>query len=56
VSVQNKILFLEEHPNFSIEKINQFISPRCIYSEDGEKISEWTTDLQSIGTFYESLK
>ena len=56
VFLQNKVLFLEEHPSFSIEKINEFITPRATYTEDGHKISEWHTDLKSIIDFYESLK
>ncbi|WP_213993428.1 hypothetical protein [Sodalis sp. dw_96] len=54
--LRNKILFLEQYPNFASEKINQFIEKRTIYNEDGMKISEWSTDLKSILDFYSSLK
>ncbi|MGM7884545.1 hypothetical protein [Yersinia enterocolitica] len=56
VFLQNKVIFLEEHPSFTIEKINDFITPRVTHTEDGHKISEWCTDLNSIVTFCNSLK
>lgn len=55
VLLQNKVLFLEEHPSFTIEKINDFITPRLTHTEDGHKISEWCTDLNSIMIFCNSL-
>lgn len=56
VFIQNKVLFLDEHPDFTSDRINDFIGPRITYNEDGIKISEWSTDLKSIIHFYESLK
>lgn len=56
VFVQNKILFLDECNAFSAEKINEFIEPRITHNEDGVKISEWSTDMESVIKFYESLK
>lgn len=56
VHVQNSIIFLEEHKNFSPEKINEFIDERTTHDEDGMKISEWSTDLDSVLDFYKSLK
>jgi len=56
IFVQNKILFLNECYCFSTEKINAFIDVRVTHNEDGMKISEWSTDLKSVITFYESLK
>ncbi|MBT0728522.1 hypothetical protein HGT73_14345 [Rosenbergiella australiborealis] len=56
VYVQNKILFLDEYPGFNPGNINNFISSREIYSEEGVKISEWKTDLKSVVAFYNSLK
>ncbi|CNI41503.1 Uncharacterised protein [Yersinia thracica] len=56
VFLQNKVIFLEDHPSFTIEKINDFITPRVTHTEDGHKISEWCTDLNSIVTFCNSLK
>ncbi|CNF73622.1 Uncharacterised protein [Yersinia similis] len=55
VFLQNKVLFLEDHPSFTIENINDFITPRITHTEDGHKISEWRTDLNSIMTFCNSL-
>lgn len=56
VFVQNSVLFLDECPGFAPEHINNFIEPRVTHNEDGVKISEWSTDLNSILTFYNSLK
>jgi len=49
--VQNKILFLDEHPSFNVDKINNFIESRITYNEDGMKISEWNTDINSVLIF-----
>ncbi|WP_071889330.1 hypothetical protein [Serratia rubidaea] len=56
VFVQNKILFLDECPDFTADKINYFIKTRMTHNEDGMQISEWCTDLNSIQSFLESLK
>jgi hypothetical protein len=56
VFLQNKVIFLDECLDFTPEKINDFIEPRAIYNEDGMKISEWHTDLNSILAFYHGLK
>lgn len=56
VFIQNSVLFMDDCPSFSPSKINEFIEPRMTHDEDGEKISEWRTDLASIITFFESLK
>jgi len=53
---QNSILFLDEHPDFTPDKINEFIEPRITHDEDGMKISEWNTDLDSVRDFYNRLK
>ncbi len=54
--LQNRIIFLDEHPNFMPDKINEFIEPRTTHNEDGMKISEWNTDLDSVRYFYNRLK
>lgn len=56
VHIQNKVLFLDEHKYFKIEKINNYIGPRNTHNEDGMKISEWKTDIKSVMDFYENLK
>ncbi|MGG6156964.1 hypothetical protein ACQSFC_25295 [Salmonella enterica] len=56
VFVQNNILFLDECPGFTPERINYFTEPRETHNEDGIKISEWNTDLDSVIDFYETLK
>ncbi|MOA15175.1 hypothetical protein D3C78_1353200 [compost metagenome] len=56
VHVQNSIIFLEEHKIFSPEKINEFIDERTTHNEEGMKISEWRSDLDSVLDFYKSLK
>jgi len=55
VFVQNEILFLDEHPDFTVDKINDFMEPRVTHNEDGMKISEWCTDLKSVLDFINSL-
>ncbi|WP_347114321.1 hypothetical protein AAHB66_20375 [Leclercia sp. S52] len=55
VFVQNKILFLDEYTDFTVDKINDFIEPRTTHNEDGMKISEWCTDLKSVLDFFNSL-
>lgn len=54
--IQNKVLFLDEHEDFKIEKINNYIGSRNTHNEDGMKISEWKTDIKSVMDFYENLK
>ncbi|WP_337961386.1 hypothetical protein [Escherichia albertii] len=56
VYVQNNIIFLNEHEGFTPEKINKSIKPRAIYNEDGMAISEWHTDMNSVMSFFNSLK
>ncbi|ENB5754381.1 hypothetical protein [Escherichia albertii] len=56
VYVQNNIMFLNEHEGFTPEKINKSIKPRAIYNEDGMAISEWHTDMNSVMSFFNSLK
>jgi len=55
VFVQNEILFLDEHPDFTVDKINDFMEPRFTHNEDGMKISEWCADLKSVLDFINSL-
>ena len=56
VFVQNKVLFLDECPEFTPETINEFTGARETHNEDGMKISEWNTDLDSVINFYNTLK
>lgn len=56
VFVQNNVIFLNECDNFSPEKINDFVDERTTHDEDGIKISEWNTDIDSVIKFYEGLK
>lgn len=56
VFVQNNVIFLDKCNGFSPDKVNDFIDARTTYDEDGMKISEWSTDIESVISFYESLK
>lgn len=56
VFIQNKIIFLDEHPEFTPENINDYVENRETHDEDGRKLSEWSTDLNSIINFYHDLK
>lgn len=53
--LQNSVIFLDEHTDFMPDKINEFIEPRTTRDDDGMKISEWCTDLNSVYSFYKSL-
>lgn len=55
VHIQNSMFFLDEHPGFNEKNINQFIEPREIYDDEGNKISEWDTEFTSVVKFYNSL-
>lgn len=56
VFVQNIVIFIDECPGFTSEKINNYLQPRATFNEDGVKISEWCTDLKSVVVFYNELK
>ncbi|REF26071.1 hypothetical protein BDD26_0640 [Xenorhabdus cabanillasii] len=56
VFIQNQTLFIDDCPNFSPDRINDFIEPRYTKTDSGEKISEWSTDLNSILEFYKTLE
>lgn len=56
VFIQNNILFLDECPGFTPETINGYTESRTTHNEDGMKISEWHTDLDSVINFYNTLK
>lgn len=56
VYVQNNIIFLGECDEFTPGQINRFIEPRTSYNEDGEAISEWHTDLNSVLSYFNRLK
>ncbi|MFZ7213951.1 hypothetical protein ACLSZJ_11110, partial [Avibacterium avium] len=45
----------DEHRNFNFKNIDDFIPPREIITEEGEKISEWKVRNADILEFYESL-
>jgi hypothetical protein len=55
IIVQNKIIFLDEIKNFSIDKINEYTSEYEAYSE-GEKVSEWYTTIDEIKEFMTYLE
>ncbi|WP_340617364.1 hypothetical protein [Xenorhabdus entomophaga] len=56
VFIQNQTLFMDDCPGFEPNRINSFIEPRYTETEDGNKISEWRTDLNSIFAFHQKLK
>ncbi|MFZ7142372.1 hypothetical protein ACLSY0_01240 [Avibacterium avium] len=55
IYIQNYIFFLDEHRDFNFKNIDDFIPPREIITEEGEKISEWKVRNADILEFYESL-
>ncbi|MFZ7156071.1 hypothetical protein ACLS0M_05035 [Avibacterium avium] len=55
IYIQNYIFFLDEHKDLNLKNINDFIPPREIFTEEGERISEWKVRSTDILEFYESL-
>ncbi|CBJ80225.1 conserved hypothetical protein [Xenorhabdus bovienii str. Jollieti] len=56
VFLQNQTLFIEDCQNFSPSKLNDFIDPRYTETENGDRVSEWSTDINSILEFYKELE
>ncbi|EPL6128093.1 hypothetical protein WJE75_002615 [Klebsiella aerogenes] len=55
VIIQNKMIFLDEINDFSIDKINKYTSEYEAYSE-GEKVSEWYTTIDEVKEFMSYLE
>lgn len=57
VHIQNHVLFLNElDTTFSLDNLYDYVSPREILSEDGNKLSEWSIGTEAIREFYDSLR
>jgi len=55
VHIQNHVLFTDEiYGNFAETKIYDYIPERLTY-EEGQRISEWTTDISSIINFLNGI-
>ena len=46
--VQNKIIFVDDFPEFDTSKINEYVNKREIFNEDGFKISEWIVKTKDV--------
>lgn len=55
VQVQNQILMNEINPDFDVASWWDFVDSRATTSDDGDKLSEWTTSVDDIGEFTMSL-
>ncbi|MBJ3814719.1 hypothetical protein F9C28_07230 [Shimwellia pseudoproteus] len=55
VIIQNKIVFIDEISDFSIEEINKYSGEYDEYSE-GEKASEWHTTVDEVKAFITYLE
>lgn len=53
--VQNKIIFVDDFPEFDTSKINEYVNKREIFNEDGFKISEWIIKTKDVIYFYDSI-
>ena len=53
--VQNKIIFVDDFPEFDTSKINEYVNKREIFNEDGFKISEWIVKTKDVIDFYHSI-
>lgn len=52
IVVQEQLCFLDKlTEQFDPEAVERFVSPRETISEDGEKISEWTTTVSAMRAF-----
>ena len=53
--VQNKIIFVDDFPEFDASKINEYVNKREVLNEDGFKISEWIVKTKDVIDFYDSI-
>ena len=53
--VQNKIIFVDDFPEFDASKINEYVNKREVLNEDGFKISEWIVKTKDVTDFYDSI-
>lgn len=53
--VQNKIIFVDDFPEFDASKINEYVNEREVLNEDGFKISEWIVKTKDIIDFYNDI-
>ena len=53
--VQNKIIFVDDFPEFDASKINEYVNKREVLNEDGFKISEWIVKIKDVIYFCDSL-
>ena len=54
-NVQNKIIFVDDFPEFDSSKINEYVNEREVLNEDGFKISEWIVKTKDIIDFYNDI-
>lgn len=53
VYIQNKILFIKElNQTFDIKNFSDYIEDRKIYTEEGDKISEWKININEFINFF----
>lgn len=53
--IQNKILFKDDYIKFNINELLNEVPNREIYSDSGQKISEWIIDYDDVLEFYKEL-
>ena len=53
--VQNKIIFVDDFPEFDTSKINEYVNEREVLNEDGFKISEWIVKTKDVIDFYNDI-
>ena len=53
--VQNKIIFVDDFPEFDASKINEYVNEREVLNEDGFKISDWIVKTKDIIDFYNDI-
>ncbi|MDP4193256.1 MAG: hypothetical protein Q8858_16955 [Bacteroidota bacterium] len=61
IYIQNRILFIKEiekdfQEEFSLDNLDKYLSPRETFNEDGEKLSDWKTSVETLRSFIMGIK
>lgn len=54
VYIQNRLLFLDVLPHFDEDSVNEYIGKRETVDSEGNEISEWKVDIDSIRLWLET--
>jgi len=54
IYVQNRLIILDDYPEFAPENLQDYVHERETISEDGDSLSEWKLSVGDIKTWLES--